>query len=112
MQYRYKPRKVEAAQWSPDRPGDVIGLLANHGLTWDHVDDSLYIPVDNRELVMIPASWLVIDGGVAEVYTDAEFRHRFDALITRARSVTNTISGPVSGFTIQTGGDVHGNLHL
>jgi len=88
MKYRLKPRDVEAAQWSIDRPGDVIGMLANCGLDWERDGDNLTVVcMDNTRFPMAPTCWVVVDeeeaGEEVKVYADARFRDLFEARITR-----------------------------
>lgn len=111
MKYRYKPRKVEAAQWSPDRPGDLIGMLANHNTDSRREGERLLFHDGFNEVAALPSDWVVIDEDEIYVYSDARFRDLFEARITRGGSVTNTIVGETTGTVIQTG-DYRGGLHL
>ncbi|WP_431889525.1 hypothetical protein [Nocardiopsis alba] len=82
--YTFKPREVEAAQWTTNRPGDVIGLLANHRLDWERDGDKLtVICADGDRLRMGPGCWVVIDddeiGNEVQVHTDDAFRVRWEA---------------------------------
>jgi hypothetical protein len=112
MQYRYKPRTVDAAQWSTGRPGDVIGMLANHGVTPERNNDVLIVPTISGDTGISPTAWVVVDEGEVAVYSDAEFRDLFEARDLRGGSVSNAIGGPMSGTVIQTGGDYHGDLRF
>lgn len=83
--YRYytRPRPVEAAQWSTHRPGDVIGLLANHNADSRREGDQLVFHDGYSETVTDPTDWVVIDGGEIQVFDDAGFRDRFEARAMR-----------------------------
>ncbi|WP_431889399.1 hypothetical protein [Nocardiopsis alba] len=85
--YRYytRPRPVEAAQWSTHRPGDVIGLLANHDLRWVRDEDRIVIHLNEYGSVVDVhlGDWLVIDGDEIQAFDDAEFRDRFEACAMR-----------------------------
>lgn len=83
MKYRIKPRDVEAAQWDPNRPGDVIGLLANHGTDSRRDGDRLLSHDGYSEIVVQPTDWVVIDEDEVYTYADARFRELFEARITR-----------------------------
>lgn len=83
MEYRYKPRKVAAAQWDPDRPGGVIGLLANHNTDSRREGDQLVFHDGYRETATDPTDWVVIDENEVYVYSDARFRNLFEAHTTR-----------------------------
>lgn len=83
MEYRIKPRKVHAAQWDPKKPGDVIGMLANHGIACERTDDDLFVDTPTGGDGLDPTDWVVIDGDEVDLYSDARFRARFEARITR-----------------------------
>lgn len=112
MKYRTRPRNVDAAQWNPDRPGDLIGMLANHNISWiqDGRGDMCVDP-DGDAHGVDSTDWVVIDGDEIEAFSDARFRDRFEARNLRG-GVRNTVSGNVGGTVIQTGGDYHGNLRF
>lgn len=83
MKYRIKPRNVDAAQWSLAKPGDVIGLLANHNTDSRREGDQLVFNDGYREAAADPTDWVVIDEGEAYVYADTRFRDLFEARALR-----------------------------
>lgn len=83
MQYRHKPRNVEAAQWNPGRPGDAIGLLANHNTDSRREGDQLVFNDGYRETATDPTDWVVVDENEVYVYSDRRFHDLFQAHTTR-----------------------------
>lgn len=78
MNYRYKPRKVEAAQWSTSHPGGVIGMLANHSTDSRREGEQLLFHDGYGETTVGPSDWVVVDEGEFYVYADARFRDLFE----------------------------------
>ena len=111
MNYQYKPRAVYAAQWSLERPGDVIGLLANYDTDSRREGEQLLFHDGYRETAVDPGGWVVIDDGDIQVFADRRFHDLFEERNLRGGSVTNTLTGTSSGITVQAG-NVHGGLRL
>lgn len=111
--YYTRPRPVEAAQWSPDLPGDVISLLINHGIDWETYPGGLLCIDPKSDGIRVEdTNWIVIDDAGVEVFPDTRFRELFEYRTMRSGGgVTNTITGPTTGTVVQVG-DHWGNLRL